>query len=389
MVRIESIESRRIFNSHVEPTTEYTIHADDGRAGTGASPHGETVGIYEAHGALAEPARVVETLLAEGPVGTPVDQAGFDAYLAGKADVFGKNACYALSLAFFDLTRDMGDADGGADQTPRMPRLCLNILNGGRHAYTNAVLSDFPEYLLVAAGDDVDEVIGAHDDIQRRVGERLAACEKSAVNGNPVSVLGSRDNRACIEFLLGVTDGLGLSSDFALMIDAAAAGLWTGERYELGLTDGAPMTPEELCDHWLGIVGDYPLGFLEDPFREHDGASWTRLTTSQDTCTIIGDDFYATTAGRIAEGAAGHRTHGVVIKPNQAGSVTAVREAIGVTKRAGLTGIVSHRSVSTESPFEAYLACTYGLPYIKVGPLETDYSSVIRLNEMIRLTERG
>jgi hypothetical protein len=28
----------------------------------------------------------------------------------------------------------------------------------------------------------------------------------------------------------------------------------------------------------------------------------------------------------------------------------------------------------------------YGVPCIKIGPLETDYSSVVRLNEIIRLT---
>jgi hypothetical protein len=29
----------------------------------------------------------------------------------------------------------------------------------------------------------------------------------------------------------------------------------------------------------------------------------------------------------------------------------------------------------------------YGAQYIKIGPLETDYSSIVRLNEIIRLTE--
>jgi len=30
----------------------------------------------------------------------------------------------------------------------------------------------------------------------------------------------------------------------------------------------------------------------------------------------------------------------------------------------------------------------YDVPYIKIGPLLTDYSSVIRLNEIIRLTQQ-
>ena len=44
-------------------------------------------------------------------------------------------------------------------------------------------------------------------------------------------------------------------------------------------------------------------------------------------------------------------------------------------------------SISTEETFISALTCLYGAQYIKIGPLETDYSSIVRLNEIIRLTE--
>lgn len=386
MASIDSIDELRIYNSHVEPTTEFTIRLSDGACGRGASPHGETIGIYEHESKLIEPSAVIESFSRDGVLGRDVDQESFDTYLSDKADVFGKNTCYALSLAFYEATQTGSSGDGETPDSAARPRLCCNILNGGWHAYTNPVLSDFHEYLLVARTDDIETVLSAHNEVQQAVREALLELPKTVVSGNPVNRFSTADNRECIEFLLGIRDRLGLSNDFDLMIDAAAANLQTDDGYRLAITDGSVRSSDEFCDYWLDVTREYPLNFLEDPFGEHDTESWTRLTTSQDTCQVIGDDFYCSDAARIEAGATARHTHGVIIKPNQAGSVTAVRRAIETAARSGQTAIASHRSVSTERPFEAVLTCVFGAPYIKIGPLLTDYSSVIRLNEIIRLT---
>jgi enolase len=383
---IEAIDHRRIYNSHVEPTAEFTILLASGATGRGASPHGETIGIYEQAGTLLSAPAVIETMRRDGVLGVNTDQVAFDAYLGAHTETFGKNTCFALSLAFFDASRD----PDGAQQVPvARPRLCLNILNGGWHAYTNPVLSDFHEYLLVARSDELDAVLDAHAQVQRAVHEALLKLPKTVVSGNPVNRFATSDNRECIEFLLGVRDGLGLTDLFDLMIDAAGSNLQTAAGYSFSITDGSVRSADELCDYWLELTRDYPLGFLEDPFGENDTAAWTRLTASQSGCRTIGDDFYCSDAARIEAGAAARFTDGVILKPNQAGSVTAVRRAIETAAATGQIAIASHRSVSTETPFEAVLTCTYGAPYIKIGPLVTDYSSVIRLNEIIRMTARG
>jgi enolase len=67
--------------------------------------------------------------------------------------------------------------------------------------------------------------------------------------------------------------------------------------------------------------------------------------------------------------------------------VSAVRQAVEVAQHADQIAITSHRSISTESTFLSWLTCMYGVKYIKIGPLMTDYSSIVRLNEIIRLTE--
>jgi enolase len=170
------------------------------------------------------------------------------------------------------------------------------------------------------------------------------------------------------------------------MIDASAGDLWSEDRYRFSLTDNSEKTGDELCRYWLDLTADYPVRYLEDPFHERDYYNWKRLTGEQTRCWIIGDNFYSSDAGRIDSGAMSGYTHGAIIKPNQAGTVTDTIRAIESARMGNQIVIASHRSISTESTFLSIISCIFNIEYIKIGPLNTDYSSIIRLNEMMRMT---
>jgi enolase len=389
MPRIQSLAYRKILNSHVDFTPEFTVTFEDGTSGRGASPKGETLSVYEDQNHPVHPGSILRQMEADGCLERPFDQASFDAYLAGRVDRFGRNNAFSLSLAFFkatEATRSPWELFGRLEGPLSAPRLCLNILNGGWHAYTNPVLSDFPEFLLVAVEPDLEAALDGHREVQARIRERLRTLETTEVAGHRVHRFAAADNRAVLDCLLSVREAAGLAGRFDLMIDASASDLWDGRHYRLALTDGSAHSGESFRDYWEGLIRDYGLAYLEDPFREADGEAWRALATAQGTCRIIGDNLYASEAERIARGAAGGLTHGVVIKPNQAGSVSAVRAAAAAARRHGQLAIASHRSISTEDTFLSLLTCMEALPCIKIGPLETDYSSVVRLNEILRLT---
>ena len=390
MPEIKKISCRTILNSHVEFANEFIIELTDGSVGLGGSPQGETISIYEDRKIAIGPEMIIGRLGKAGVIGRDIDQEGFDAALEREIPLMGRNNAFGLSLAFFNAaqgSRPLQELFGRPKAKLTRPFLCLNILNGGWHAYTNPVLSDFHEYILVAKSADLEDVIRDHNDIQRTVKERLLTQTKTVVSGNSVNRFATTDNRECIDFLLQVRDGLGLANKFDLMIDASGGDLWTDGGYRLPITDGSARTPEQFHEYWMDIIRQYGLGILEDPFWEQDPESWRRLTASQSACKIIGDNFYSSHSGRIEEGAAKGYTHGAVIKPNQAGSVTAVRRAVETCQRTGQIAITSHRSISTEETFLSTLTCVNGVKFIKIGPLMTDYSSVVRLNAIIRLTE--
>lgn len=382
---VEALNVRRVFNSHVAATPEFEIRLADGRTGQAAPSQGETVGVYEERPGHVDRSvqQTALTRVVDEARGVPLTQADFDRLLLRHMEHVGRNACSALSEAAFRAQ--------GWLETPlsnaSMPRLCSNILNGGEHAYTNPVLSDFHEYVLVARSSDIDEVLAQHEEIQTLARERLACAETTVVAGYPVHRFSVADNRACIEFLLGLRDELGLRDAFDLYIDASAGDLRRDGHYEFALTDGRSRTSDEMVDYWLELERDYGLVFMEDPFAEDDLDSWSALTSRTSHGVVIGDNFYSTDAHRIRKGAAAGHANAAIIKPNQAGTVTAALEAIEACRDTGQTVITSHRSVSTESTFLSWLTVGHDVEFIKIGPLTTDYSSVLRLNAMLRLCE--
>jgi enolase len=191
-------------------------------------------------------------------------------------------------------------------------------------------------------------------------------------------------NRGCIEFLLAVLEELKLRDGYDLMIDASAGDLKSDGGYRLEVTGDGFYEANRFVGMWKSYIGEYGLAYLEDPFAEEDFMAWKSLTAGRRGCHIVGDNLYASDAERIARGVGDGWTTGVIIKPDQSGSVTAVRDAIRACETGGQLMISSHRSISTESMTVVTLTAIHGIPYIKVGPLLTDYSAVMRINEFIR-----
>ncbi len=390
MSTIKSIGYRKILNSHVLFTNEFNVEFDDGSIGIGASPQGETISIYEDRKINIDPQKIIATIKEDGLLGISINQSSFDQYLQSHIAYFGRNNSFGLSEAFYNASNKKVPAFelfSKADKKLEPPRLCLNILNGGWHAYTNPVLSDFSEFMLVAKSNNISEVIGEHNEIQRVVKEKQLIQEKTVVSGNPVNCFSTRDNREVIEFLLDVVNDIGFAGKYDLMIDASAGDLWNGKSYRMGVTDARDYQAEDLVQYWMDIIKQYQLRFLEDPFHEKDFGSWQNITSSQQESYIIGDNLYSSDESRILEGVKQKYSTGAVIKPNQAGTVTSVCRSLEATLKNGQIAITSHRSISTESTFLSLLTCMLGAQFIKIGPLTSDYSSVVRLNEIIRLTE--
>jgi len=383
---LESVSSGLTINSKGSATDEYALRFEGGAVGRGSAPLGETRSRYEAEAGDIGARSVIHALTADGILGSALSQAEFDQYLARNVSRIGSSAVFSLSCAFFEAALTSAGGCGRPEQAVP-PRFCLNILNGGRHAYTNPVLSDFHEYLLLPRHADMAMLLDDHRSIQDRVRERLSATETTRVNGNVVHVLGGQGNRDCIEFLLGVLEQLGLSQRYGLMIDAAAGQLWDGSAcYALDLAEQRSLVPDELEEYWAGIIADYPLALLEDPFAEHDLERWSSLAATASDCSIAGDDLHSGDPERIRQLLDSDCMTAMVLKPDQAGTISATLAAAELTRAAGVPLLLSHRSISTDSLVLAHLMVHCGIEIAKFGPLLSDFSSILKMNEVLRAT---
>jgi enolase len=76
----------------------------------------------------------------------------------------------------------------------------------------------------------------------------------------------------------------------------------------------------------------------------------------------------------------------ILVKPNQAGTVSATFQVIEMAKRAGWGVVVSHRSGETEDTAIAELAVAVNAGQIKTGALSrTD--RICKYNQLIRMEE--
>ena len=101
---------------------------------------------------------------------------------------------------------------------------------------------------------------------------------------------------------------------------------------------------------------------------------------------IVGDDIFVTNTKIIKRGIEEGVANSVLIKLNQIGTLTETLEAIEMTKRAGYTAVVSHRSGETEDTTIADLVVACNTGQIKTGSTSrTD--RVAKYNQLLRIEE--
>ena len=115
----------------------------------------------------------------------------------------------------------------------------------------------------------------------------------------------------------------------------------------------------------------YPIVSIEDPLGEDDIDGWMRLMDEVGALNrplqVIGDDLLVTNAALVRDAATHRLCNAVLIKPNQAGTISETRAALDAGKQAGFATIVSARSGETEDVAIAHLAVGWNAGQLKVG----------------------
>ncbi len=175
----------------------------------------------------------------------------------------------------------------------------------------------------------------------------------------------------------GVVAAIGLDVAASELLDPAT-GVY------LLAADGRRVTSAELVDDLVELVRDYPVVSIEDGLAEDDWDGWARLTRRLRSIQLIGDDLFVTNSVRLQRGIRAGVANAILVKPNQAGTLTEALEVIGIARANGYRTIVSARSGETEDAFLADLAVGSAAGQIKVGSI-TRSERLAKWNQLLRI----
>jgi enolase 1/2/3 len=137
-----------------------------------------------------------------------------------------------------------------------------------------------------------------------------------------------------------------------------------------------------MLGRWLNA---YPIASVEDPLAEDDIAGMQAFTKMYgEHLQIIGDDLLVTDAGRVAEAAKNGSCNAVLIKVNQAGTVTEAVAAFLAAREAGWRAVISARSGETEDVAISHLSVGLGAGQLKVGSFARS-ERMAKWNECLRI----
>jgi enolase len=410
MANITGVRGREILDSRGTPTVEVTVEVNNSSLGTAAVPSGASTGRHEAvelrdgdksrHNGkgVLKAVRNVNEIIAPAIIGLPSnDQRAIDDLLIeldGTSDRsrLGANAILGVSLAVAkawsaDLNIPLYRSLNQGNKDALLPVPMLNILNGGRHA-SNSV--DLQEFMVVPTGaPSFAEAIRCGAEIYTTLKELLAKKGLSTNVGDEGGFAPSlRSNREAVELIISAIASAGYKEggDCYIALDVAATEFFSDGVYHLS-REGVQLSSEGMVDFLAKWVSDYPIISIEDGLAEDDWDGWIHLTSRLGSrVQIVGDDLYTTNTERIQQGIESNASNSVLIKLNQIGTLTETLSAIEMTKNAGWSSVVSHRSGETEDTTIADLAIATSSGQIKTGaPARSE--RVAKYNRLLRIEE--
>lgn len=387
--KIVDIKACEILDSRGVPTIRTRLILEDGSIGIASVPSGASKGIFEAFelrdededryfgkGVKKAIRNIKEVILPallnlNNPNLCDVDNKLIELDGTSNKSNLGANAMLSVSLAFaracaksykIPLYRYLGGFD-----KKKLPVPMMNILNGGVHASNNV---DIQEFMIVPVNvGNFSERLRCGSEIYHTLGKILIknGYETSVGNEGGFAPNLTSDEEA-IEIIIEAIMKAGYNTnDVKLALDAASSQWNIVDNYNLPKR-AKSFTKEEMVNYWEKLCSDYPIISIEDGMGEEDLEGWKLLTERlKNKVQLVGDDLFVTNQNRLLMGISENIANSILIKPNQAGTLTETLNTIKEAKNNAYSTVISHRSGETIDSFISDLAVATNSPFIKAG----------------------
>ncbi len=300
----------------------------------------------------------------------------------------GGNATIAVSMAVLNAAAAAASqplwrylSEG---RSVRLPLPEVQIFGGGAHAAGRVDIQDF--LVMPVGAQSFDEALVMVAEVYRAAGNLMAGLGRRAGVADEGGWWPDfKSNEEALEMLVRSIEAAGYrNGEVVISLDIAASEFGRDGRYKLAL-EGREFD----TDAWLAVlcrwIDRYPIVSVEDPVGEDDAAGMRAFTQAVgQRVQVIGDDFLVTNAQRVAASARDGACNAVLIKPNQAGTITETFEAVEAARKLGWGIVVSARSGETEDVTIMHLATGWDTGQFKVGSFARS-ERMAKWNEGLRI----
>ncbi|MFJ7280767.1 phosphopyruvate hydratase [Kitasatospora sp. NPDC098663] len=390
-IHIVYVHATEILDSRSRPTLEVVVGLSDGSRGRAGVPSGASTGAteavelrdndphrYQGHGVLKAVAGVNEEIADALRNTTHHDQQALDQVLRDLDGTSDKSRLGANALIGVSMAAARADALRSAvplwqhlnpeQVDARLPVPHFNVINGGVHA-PNPL--DFQEFMIAPLGaPSMAEAVRAGSEVYAALRTRLAWKGYATGLGDEGGFApGLRRPEEALSLIVEAIKDAGYTpgrDGVAIALDPAASEF----RQQDGtyLVDRQSLSSTDMIVWYQQLVEDFPIWSIEDGLGQDDRDGWVKLTADlSHRVQLVGDDNLTTNPALITDAITAGIANGVLIKPNQIGTISETLEAMRLCRQAGYTAMVSHRSGETDDSFIADLAVGSGCGQLKSG----------------------
>ncbi len=403
MSQILSIHALEILDSRGNPTLEVKITTTDGAVGKAAVPSGASTGEHEAtelrdkdphryggKGVLKAISSVNKELFPLLKGFSIFDQETLDKAMiqcdgTPNKSRLGANAILGVSLAACHAAAAAKKQPLyrylGGERAHLLPVPLMNVINGGAHA-DNPL--EFQEFMIRPSGaPSFREAIRWGAEVFHTLKKLLKENGQTTSVGDEGGFAPQLESHEqVLDFLMQAIEKAGyqVGKQISIALDCAASEYFDQKnRTYLGLSTLDYLKYlEKLCSN-------YPISSIEDPLDQNDWEHW-KILTSKLSIQVIGDDLFVTNPLFLQKGIEEKAASGILVKPNQIGTLTETLETLSLAKTAHFRTILSHRSGETEDTTIADLAVATSAGQIKTGSLSRS-DRVAKYNRLLEIED--
>jgi len=287
--------------------------------------------------------------------------------ILGLSLIFSRLMAKELNLELWQYFRKL--AGVSLNQKNKL-RLFMNFINGGLHSYSNLV---FQEYLVIPKTLKLQEAIEIGKNFYKELGlylRKIKPNQALGIGDEGGYVLNFKNNEEPFLIMQKLAKNLNLENKIDFGLDAACNSI-------------SDWSVSKLKNFYLKLYKKFNLFSLEDPFTENDFSNFSKIKSILKNTYIIGDDLTVTNSERIELAYKNQSINGLIIKPNQIGSVSETIEAVKLALKFKWFIVVSHRSGETNDDWIADLAYAIGDGFKLGAPQKGE--RIAKFNRLLKL----